>query len=325
MKVVRDKSGEYSDCGYRYLDFERFNNEESDTAFFYGYASGRNKNLINQHDGYKRKVFYQGEQPCGFYSLNETERLGSINIAEDFDEFYSTCPYSAKWMNTIHGIDKYRPAIFPHNKNWACPAADKPEKTMDVIYWGNLPNGASDVKHIIETIPKFKHSFFSLGHGLTSELAQHVTAFGAPRTEMWKALRHSKVMVTSNQLYLKQEEVDITKTLPRWQENEAFSHIDQNLMPQIKTRPIEAIFNKTLVLLKKDPWRIFDYWFEPEKDFLYYENNEDLEGVLREITTNWDKYKHIADNAYNKAAELYTAEKLYRDMEKGQSEFKFKH
>ncbi len=34
MKVVRDKSGEYPDCGYRYLDFERFNNDSSDVAFF---------------------------------------------------------------------------------------------------------------------------------------------------------------------------------------------------------------------------------------------------------------------------------------------------
>ena len=312
MKVVRDKSGEYPDCGYRYLNFERFNNDSSDVAFFYGYASGRNKNLINQYEGYKRKIFYQGEQPCGFYSLNEAERVGSVNIAHDFDEFYSTCPYSAKWMNTIHKFDKYRPAIFPHNRMWACPQEEDPEKTLDV-------------RHIIETIPKFKYSFFSLGYGLSREMKQNVTAFGVPRVKMWHNLRHSKVMITSNQLYLTQAEVDITKTLPRWNENEAFSHIDQNLMPQIKTRPIEAIFNKTLVLLKKDPWCIFDYWFEPEKDFLYYENNEDLEGVLQEITTNWDKYKHIADNAYNKAMKFYTAEKLYRDMEKGQSEFKFKH
>jgi len=110
-------------------------------------------------------------------------------------------------------------------------------------------------------------------------MKQHVTAFGAPRTEMWKSLRKSKIMVTSNQLYLTQDEVNITKTLPRWNENEAFSHIDQYLMPQIKTRPIEAIFNKTLVLLKEDPWRIFDYWFEPDKDFIYYKNNNELEHI----------------------------------------------
>ena len=324
MKVVRDKSGEYPDCGYRYLDFERFSDESSNVAFFYGYASGRNINLIKQHAEHKR-IFYQGEQPCGFYSLDDNERINSLKIGDVFHEVYSTCPYSAKWMNEVNGYDRYRPAIFPHNKKWACPAEENPEKSMDVIYWGNLPNGAADVKHIIETIPKFKHSFYSLGYGMTREMKQHVTAFGAPRTEMWRSLRKSKVMVTSNQLYLTQDEVDITKTLPRWSENKAFSHLDQYIMPQIKTRPIEAIFNKTLVLLKEDPWHIFDYWFEPGEDFLYYENNEDLEDVLQEITSNWDKYKHITDNAYNKAMKLYTAEKLYRDMEKGQSEFKFKH
>ena len=49
VKVVRDKSGEYPDCGYRYLDFERFSDESSNVAFFYGYASGRNINLIKHN------------------------------------------------------------------------------------------------------------------------------------------------------------------------------------------------------------------------------------------------------------------------------------
>ena len=324
MKVVRDKRGEYSDCGYRYLDFEKYDDGSEDTAFFYGYASGRNLELLQKYAHYKR-IFYQGEQPCGFYSLDDNERINSLRIGNVFDEVYSTCPYSAKWMNEINGYDIYRPAIFPHNKEWGCQPDEEPEKNMDVIYWGNLPNNSIDVKYIIETIPKFKHSFYSLGHGLNLEQAQYVTAFGAPRTEMWKMLKHSKIMVTSNQLYLRQDEVNITKTLPRWQENEAFSHIDNNIMPQIKTRPIEAIFNKTLVLLKEDPWHIFDYWFEPGKDFLYYKNNNELEHMIREIVNNWEDYKYIADNAYEKAIKLYTAEKLYRDMEKGQSEFKFKH
>ena len=325
MKVVRNKSGEYPDCGYAYLDFERFNEDDGETALFYGYASGRDKGLIEQHKSYKRKIFYQGEQPCGFYSLDTAERIGSVNIAHDFDEFYSTCPYSAKWMNEIHGFDKYRPAIFPHNKRWAVPPNEKSEKNMDVIYWGNLPNNSIDIKTIIDIIPKFKYSFYSLGYGLTQDMLRKVTAFSAPRTEMWRILSNTKVMVTSNQLYLNDAEIQVTKKLPRWEENEAFSHLEQKVMPQIKTRPIEAIFNKTLVLLKEDPWRIFDYWFEPGVDFLYYKNNDELEEMLREITTNWDNYKHIAESAYNKAMSQYTAEKLYRDMEKGQSEFKFKH
>ena len=324
MKVVRDKRGEYSDCGYRYLDFERFCDDSVDTVFFYGYASGRDKQLIDKYQDYERRIFYQGEQPCGFYSMHQEDRDGSLSIGENFDEIYSTCPYSAKWMNLIHGYDKYRPAIFPYNKQWSVKDTEY-EKALDVIYWGNLPNESVDVRHIIETIPKFKHAFFTLGIGLTPDLVRHVTGVGVPRTEMWKVLRHTKIMVTSNLLYLTDAEVQNTMTLHRWQDNEAFARLEQKIMPQIKTRPIEAIFNKTLVLLKEDPWHVFDYWFEPGEDFLYYENNEDLEDVIREITTNWDKYKHIPENAYNKAIKLYTAEQLFRDMEKGQNEFSFNY
>ena len=323
MKVVRDKSGEYSDCGYRYLDFERFDDDSHDAAFFYGYASGRNKHLLERYQDYERRIFYQGEQPCGFYSLNDVERRESLAIGDHFDEIYSTCPYSAEWMNLIHGYDKYRPAIFPHNMQWAAGTAEY-EKVVDVMYWGNLPNGAADVRHIMETIPKFKYAFFTLGHGLTPELLSYATGIRVPRTEMWGVLRHTKIMVTSNLLYLTDAEVESVKQIDRWEENKAFAHLDQKLMPQIKTRPIEAIFNKTLVLLKEDPWHIFDYWFEPGEDFLYYKNNEDLEEVISEITTNWEKYQHIPQNAYNKATQLYTTERLYRDIEKGQHEFTFK-
>ena len=323
MKVVRDRSGEYSDCGYRYLDFERFDDGSTEEAFFYGYDSGRNKQLINEHRDYKRKIFYQGEQPCGFYSLNATERRESLTIGDNFDEIYTTCPYSARWMNDIHGYDKYRPAIFPHNSIHAV-GDDPVEKTIDVMYWGNLPNGSVDVRNIIETIPKFNHVFYTLGHGLTPDLFPHITGMGVPRTEMWATLKHAKVMVTSNLLYITPAEIAATKSLDRWKENGAFALVDEAIMPQIKTRPIEAIFNKTLVLLKEDPWHVFDYWFEPGVDFLYYEKNEDLEWVIGEIVTNWDNYKHIPESAYKKAMELYTSERLYRDIEKGQSEFKFK-
>jgi len=324
MKVARDSSGEYSDCGYRYLNFEEFDDGSQEEVLFYGYASGRNKELIDEYKNFKRKIFYQGEQPCGFYSQNTVERQQSFDLGNDFDEVYSTCPYSAKWMNLIHGYDKYRPIIFPHNINWAV-GDEEHDRFIDVMYWGNLPNASVDVRHIIETIPKFKYAFFTLGHGLTPDLHQYVSGVNVPRTEMWGYLRRSKIMVTSNLLYMTDPEVVATKSLDRWKENEAFHLIDQKIMPQIKTRPIEAIFNKTLVLLKEDPWRIFDYWFNEGEHFLYYKNNEDLEDMIREVTTNWDKYKQIPENAYKRAVDLYTTEKLYHNIKKGQDEFKFKH
>jgi len=80
----------------------------------------------------------------------------------------------------------------------------------------------------------------------------------------------------------------------------------------MKTRVVEAAFNKTLSLVKKDPWNVVERWFEPEKDYLYYESNEQLPLLIKEISNNWDKYKQITENAYNKAVENYTAQKLFK-------------
>ena len=308
MRIIRDPSGEYPDCLNRYHNFEKFCDNSTEEVFFYGYATPYNSSITDYFSEYKRKAYLQSEQPCGFYEGSNIIKQ-SLQVGNYFDEAYSTCPYTAKWLNTIHGYDKYRAVNFPYNADWALKG-DIPEKPYDVIYWGNVPNGSKHVINILDTIIKFKHSFYTLGYGVPERLYGHITKANAPREEMWARLRQSKVMVTSNMLYLTDEQVLETKTCPRWNENEAFCRIDEKIMPQIKSRPIEAIMNKTLVVLKESPWRLFDMWFEPEKEFLYYKNDEDLEPLLKDITNNWESYKHIVDNAYNKAMKLYTTEKL---------------
>ena len=312
MRVIRDRSGEYGDCAYEYLHLEEWADDNNEEVLFYGYATAYNNQVLTFFRDSSRKVYFQGEQPCGLYSTRPDIIKQSLEVADYFDEIYSTCPYSAEWMNLINGYDKYRPIIFPHNLDWA--VKEEHERPLDVIYWGNVPNQSKTVLNILDTIIKFKYAFYTLGIGVPSHIFPHVTGVNTRRVEMWEALKRSKVMVTANLLYLTEGEVAATKSCPRWKENEAFCRVDEKIMPQIKTRPIEAIFNKTLVVLKEDPWRIFDKWFEPETEFLYYKNDEDLEPLLRDISNNWDSYKHIAENAYEKATKLYSTEKVFKTI-----------
>jgi len=311
MKIVRDRTGEYGDCAYEYLNWESYDDNSTEEVFFYGYETAHNAKIKETYSNYNRKIYYQGEQPCGFYSMRDIPR--SLNVGEYFDEIYSTCPYSAEWMNLIHGYDKYRKIIFPHNLDWAIK--DDPEKPLDVIYWGNVPNGSKVVLNILNSVVKFKHAFYTLGHGVPQYMAPHITGINTPRVEMWETLRKCKVMVTANLLYLTDEQVHATKMCPRWKENEAFSHLDAHIMPQIKTRPIEAIFNRSLVVLKEDPWRIFDNFFTPDEEFLYYKDDEDLEPLLRDISNNWKDYKPIADRAYEKATKLYSTDQVLKEIQ----------
>ena len=52
-------------------------------------------------------------------------------------------------------------------------------------------------------------------------------------------------------------------------------------------------------------------------DFLYYESNEQLRPMIQEITENWDNYKHIVDNAYEKAVNNYTSQQRYKMISEG--------
>ena len=109
-------------------------------------------------------------------------------------------------------------------------------------------------------------------------------------------------------------DINSIKTVPLWEKNEAFSHVDQFIAPQMKTRPFAAAFNRSLNLIKRDPWNVIEYFFEPDVDFIYFDNYEDLPEIIRDITNNWDDYQGIIDNAFEKAVSSYTCQILFETM-----------
>lgn len=311
MKVFRDASAEYSDCALKYLEFEDFDTSGVDNKLWvWGYGSTKyahNREYINS---FKYKIYWQHEQPCGFF---EGEEDFHRSVGRDFDRVYSTCPFTGQWLNrTVYHEDKYRPTIFPYNAKYAVQGT--PDKQYDVIYWGqNVPysDNVAEILNVITT-GQFKHRLYTLGGGMEPWM-DHVTGKSVPRQEMWNNLRETKVMVTSNRVQLTDVQVERVARNPNWNLNEAFSHVyEDRTVPQIKTRPIEAIFNKTLVLLKADPWKTFEFWFKPEEHFLYYYGAHDLQDKLRDITVNWQDYEHIPEAAYNYAMKRYTTEEVFK-------------
>jgi hypothetical protein len=55
---------------------------------------------------------------------------------------------------------------------------------------------------------------------------------------------------------------------------EAFSNLDQFIMPQIKTRPIETAVNRCLDGCEKGPVEYSRNFFEPDKEFIYYKTKK---------------------------------------------------
>jgi spore maturation protein CgeB len=68
------------------------------------------------------------------------------------------------------------------------------------------------------------------------------------------------------------------------------------------------------MLVKRDPWNAIEFFYEPEKEFLYYDDEEELPGLIEKISSNWNDYKHIVDNAYDKAMKNFTTEAVLRKM-----------
>jgi len=132
---------------------------------------------------------------------------------------------------------------------------------------------------------------------------------------MWDILRETKIMVTSNLLYYDKNKMNVIKSIDRYEENKAFSKLETMTMPQIKTRVFEAALNKTLLLIRKDEWNVIEHWFEPDKDFLYY-TDETLENKINEISTNWNNYTDIVNNAYKKAINNYTTQQVMSEIER---------
>ena len=58
--------------------------------------------------------------------------------------------------------------------------------------------------------------------------------------------------------------------------------------------------------------------FEEKKDeeFIYFENEDDLNSKIDHILANYDKYKHIGENAQRRARENYLTKHLAAIMVK---------
>ena len=54
------------------------------------------------------------------------------------------------------------------------------------------------------------------------------------------------------------------------------------------------------MLCQRDPWNVIEYYFTPGEDFIYIDNESHLKEVAEDVINNYDKYKFMVENAYNK-------------------------
>ena len=92
----------------------------------------------------------------------------------------------------------------------------------------------------------------------------------------------------------------------------AFKFINKKIVPQQKSRMFEAAFSRSLMLVKKDPWNLIEYFFNPNQDFIYFNKEEDLPKLINKILKNYNLYKPMVNNAFKKAKKNYTVDIFYK-------------
>jgi len=332
MKIVSDLSGDYKDGYNSALHIEELSKDDGDAVLFYGIQCGIDKKLLGQHKNYKRKILLDLWSPCQF--LVEPNHF---SILEGFDEVYSICPYTTEWTNEQLGKQLMKYSFYPVNPDTISPQASVSgikkllnkfnigstsplsesaglEKTHDVCYVGGLYS--PEHHSMMDIISKYKYVF------VTQNREKRATHRKLTNIEKINQVAKCKIGICFNKLYQTERHIASIKTYAGWQNNKAFDHLFDHISiaPQIKTRLHELALCKTLILCHRDPWNLVEDYYEPGKEFIYFDKIEDLDTLIPEILTNYDGYQSVIDNAFKKVNSYSTRQLV--DMIRQGGEFR---
>ena len=323
MKMVKSLHQNYPDVIVTYFNFENYIKKYEHlkkTALAIGYDCLFNNNAHDIIKDCDVRIFFNGEHPCSLTSEHKYG-LSGAGLNNIFTDVYTICPYTAEWANEIYheGRKKFKVALFPIDKQNVL-ARQNNQKEYDTIFYGSICG--KDHEDAVNHISIFNYKFLTLGlqYWAPNErvnienLWSKVTDVNISTSQKWDILSKTKVVPIFNQLYLKDDQVKTVKTYDKWEQNKAFSHVDEKIACQLKPRITEAALFKMLMLVKRDPWNAIEYFYEPGKDFIYFDSNDELPDLIHETTTNWENYQHIVENAYKKAYNNYTTDALLDRM-----------
>jgi hypothetical protein len=332
MLIVSDFSGDYKDGYNTALKIEQFS-QEGDTVFFYGIQCGIDKKLLYRYKDYRRKILLDLWSPCAFFT-----DPNHFSILEGFDEVYSICPYTSDWTNEQLGRKLMKYSFYPVTPETVAPQAkigvlkrllgqlnigtstihgSEPaslEKTRDVCYVGGLYS--PEHHSMMDIISKYNYVFITQNN---EKKATHRNLSNADKINL---VAQCKIGICFNKLYPTKSHIAKIQTYKGWQDNKAFNHLfdSTSIAPQIKTRLHELALCKTLILCHRDPWNLVEDYYEPGKEFIYFDSIDDLKTLIPEILNNYDSYQEVIDNAYSKVKN-YSTQHLV-NMVQHRAEFK---
>lgn len=310
MKFFINKKHNYDFDEFLNNNFLKYKNKSKNKALFYGLEWVLNDNLAKikfENKLIKKKIFINNSIPC---DLGNENFLEVIERQDYFDEIFSSCPYTSKFLNKDYKTTKYKYLPIPTYSetlfakyNTRCSS-----KKFDVVFCGGVHS--KEHTYMLKTIRKFKNIVMSYDNRLNRNFFKWPFFLNyqpfLPNKKKWDNFHNAKILIGTNLLYLNKKQIKNFKKIPNIKNFHNYDVVCQKkILPQMKTRMIEAASTKTLFLVKKDEWNVIENWFTPGKDFIYWTNYNDLYEKIFDITKNFNNYNNILDSAAKKVKQFY--------------------
>lgn len=319
MKLLKDLSSEIKDTNSNHWNFELHENDDGNAlAVGINWTSRRDVNFNRLHDS-TRLVLFNNWAPCEYAQRDLRNGVDAVQMENKFDYVLTICPYTAKWRNMNAPYGKYIYAFYPYSAHLI---PDAREKKYDVIYHG----GIHGKEHIMamKVMKKYKYRYISLDYGinpLTRSYLRFATDINLPFVKKIERIAESKISICFNLIHVSYRHY---KNMKHYSSelrmgNKFFDSLNPlkifknypwvGVLPQFKTRIHEAAISRCINLVFNDGWNVIEDYYEPEKEFIYFTSEEDLDEKIAYILNNWEtqEIQNVIEAAYTKAIR-YTSE-----------------
>tara|TARA_R110001583_G_scaffold70825_3_gene200002 strand:- start:4288 stop:5271 length:984 start_codon:yes stop_codon:yes gene_type:complete len=306
MRVIKDMSAEVPDTNGFYFRLEDLSDESSKDNLYNGYNA-----LHSNFTEGDRQALLNIWMPTEFAQVIDHLGKSAVTYNETVKEVYGVCPFTTEWLKAIDSSTEYYYVFYPLNKKDIPPIK---EKIYDVCYFGGIH---SDVHLNTLLIMKgYNYRWMTMTHSINHQTVRALqmglaTDLDLTHNEKIERVGECKVSICYNIVPADVNHIKAIKGYPDWEKNKAFADIDRySYFPQFKSRMHEAAIARTVNLVYRDPWKVAEDYYDPEADFVYFSDQEDLKIKLSHILNNWDSYQDMIESAYNKALN-YTTENLF--------------
>ena len=271
-----------------------------------------NTSIVRHLKDDRRIVAFEAEHPNGFCT-GEGFVKRQVELHNVSFKIYTICPFTAAWLNGIFGGNKYIATFFPIDGDFST-LANSEKKSFDVVYTGHADNPSNSSNDIgfVQQIFNFRYAWMS------GVIAPGVTHVGGSYIDKLRLIAQSKISLVHNRLSFSDFRAQKLMQIPAWRANQAYREMSQDnrpiTAPQIKSRVFESALCGSLILCLRDNWNIIEHFFEPNIDFLYFDETTDLTKLIHEILTYFDRYTPLIASARQKVLERYTTKQFIKNV-----------